>query len=202
MDTFLKYVVSLIVIEDPVFAAIMLASLVDESEIPKAAKRASIAVGVGFLLTILTGKSLLSFLGISIFSIKIFGGLVLLQMAFQMLQAKVPRVKHTHEEAEAAMTKEDIAVIPLAIPIMFGPGTFTTTLIFREENHSLFGLTVLSIAAICVVGITYILLYNALIIREKLKATGMNVVIRIFGLLTGALGSQSIVDGVKHLWMS
>ncbi len=198
---FLKYVISLLVIMDPVFAAIMVAGLVPSvREVKRVAFKASLTVLVAALVTLFSGEALLKLMGVNIFSIKIFGGLILLHMAFQMLQAKPPRTKHTEEEDSAAAEKEDISVVPVGIPVLFGPGTFTTLLIFREEVKELFQLGELLSAVIISVFITYIILSQASFFSRRLGTTGINVTVRIFGLFVGALGSQFIVDGVKHLW--
>ena len=198
---FLKYVISLLVIMDPVFAAIMVASLVPSvREIKRVAFKASLTVLIASLVTLFSGDALLKLMGVNIFSIKIFGGLILLHMAFQMLQAKPPRTKHTEEESSAAAEKDDISVVPVGIPVLFGPGTFTTLLIFREEAKSIFHLGELLLAVLLSVFVTYVILAQASFFSRKLGTTGINVMVRIFGLFVGALGSQFIVDGVKHLW--
>ena len=187
---------------DPVFAAIMVAGLVESArEIKRVAFKASITVLVASLVTIFTGEALLKLMGVNIFSIKIFGGLILLHMAFQMLQAKPPRTKHTDEEGSAAAEKEDVSVIPIGIPVLFGPGAFTTLLIFREEAKGLVQVGELLLSVLISVLITYIFLSQASFFHRRLGTTGINVTVRVFGLFVGALGSQFIVDGVKHLWL-
>jgi len=198
----LKYLISLLVIVDPLFAAILLAGFVEApSEVRVVARRASLTVLVASLVTLLFGEAFLKAIGVSVYSIKIFGGLILLHMAFQMLQARQPKTKHTEREREAVYEKEDISVIPLGIPILFGPGTFTTLLIFREEAKGLFGFVQLTLAVFLIVAIVYITLLNSFRLAQKLGPTGVGVVARIFGLFTGALGSQFAVDGIKHLWV-
>ncbi len=198
----IKFIVSLLVIMDPVFAAIMVAGLVESTrEIKRVAFKASITVLVASLVTIFTGEALLKLMGVNIFSIKIFGGLILLHMAFQMLQAKPPRTKHTDEEGSAAAEKEDISVIPIGIPVLFGPGAFTTLLIFREEAKGLVQVGELLLSVLISVLVTYIFLSQASFFHRRLGTTGINVTVRVFGLFVGALGSQFIVDGVKHLWL-
>ena len=198
---FLKYLVSLLVIIDPVFAAIMAAGLVEPKDIKNVAFKASATLFTAGLVTLILGDNLLKLLGINLFSIKIFGGLILLQMAFQMLQARPPRTKHTEEESRAANEKEDISVIPLGIPMLFGPGAFTTVLIFKEESAGLLSILYLLIALLLVSLFTYFLIVNSILIYRRMGITGINVTVRVFGLFVGALGSQFVVDGIKHLWI-
>ncbi|MEO2068312.1 MAG: MarC family protein [Desulfurobacteriaceae bacterium] len=197
-----KYLISTLIVVDPIFAAIVVASLIQsQKEIEKVAFRTSMTVLVAFIVTMVAGEKFLKLIGVNIFSIKIFGGLILLHMAFQMLQANPPRTKHTQEEGEAAMEKEDISIIPLGIPILFGPGAFTTVLIFKEETRSILEELSLLLALLISVVIIYFTLKNAGIFAKKLGTTGVNVSVRVFGLFVGALGSQFVVDGVKHLWI-
>jgi len=197
-----KYLVSLLVIVDPLFASLLVAGLsVSADEVRKIAFRSSLTVLLASLLTLLFGETFLNLIGVNLFSIKIFGGLILLHMAFQMLQAHPPRTKHTEEESSAVYEKDDVSVIPIGIPILFGPGAFTTLLIFREEAKGLFSYVELLLAVLLSVLIIYYTLLNSLYVSRKLGPTGVGVMTRVFGLFTGALGSQFVADGIKHLWV-
>ncbi|WP_456457276.1 MarC family protein [Thermovibrio sp.] len=199
---FLKYLLSLLVIVDPVFAAIFVAGLAPSASFVKeVAKRSSLTVLLASLITLLLGDAVLKMLGINIFSIKIFGGLILLHMAFQMLQAHQPKTKHSDREEEALAFKDDVSIIPLGIPILFGPGAFTTLLIFREEIKGALFLFQLLLAVLTVVLIIYFTILNSAYLSRKLGPTGIGVLTRVFGLFIGALGSQFVVDGIKHLWV-
>ncbi len=198
---FLKYLVSILVITDPIFAAILVAGLVDAKDVKTVAFKSSLTVFIAALVTLFVGDGFLKLLGISLYSIKIFGGLLLLQMAFQMIQARAPKSKHTEEESKAAVEKEDISIIPIGIPVLFGPGAFTTVLIFKEEATHLYSFLLLFLAILISVGVIYFIIKNSVILAKRLGTTGINVTVRIFGLFVGALGSQFIVDGVKHLWL-
>ncbi len=199
---FLKYLLSLLVIVDPVFAAVFVAGLSPSVDFVKeVAKKSSLTVLFASLITLAVGDSVLKLLGINIFSIKIFGGLILLHMAFQMLQAHQPKTKHSDREEEALSLKDDISVIPLGIPILFGPGAFTTLLIFREELRGALSLFQLLLAVVLVVLTIYFTILNSAYLSKRLGPTGIGVLTRVFGLFIGALGSQFVVDGIKHLWV-
>lgn len=199
---FLKYLISLLVIVDPVFAAIFVAGLSPSANFVKeVARRSSLTVLLASLITLFFGDAILKLLGINIFSIKIFGGLILLHMAFQMLQAYQPKTKHSDKEEEALAFKDDVSIIPLGIPILFGPGAFTTLLIFREEIKGVLFLFQLLFAVLAVVLIIYFTILNSAYLSMKLGPTRIGVLTRVFGLFIGALGSQFVVDGIKHLWV-
>ncbi len=198
----LRYFISLFVVVDPVFATLLMVSLVKPSEIARVAKRASLVVLTAFLLTFSFGLFLLEMLHISVSSVKIFGGIILLQMAFEMLQAKVPHMKHTEEEKTAAVEKFDVSLIPLGIPVLFGPGALTTTLIFRSEVTSYEKGIGLIVAFFFVSLCIYLFLLSGEKLSSKVGVTGVNVFVRLMGLVVGAFGSQFVVEGVKCLWKS
>jgi len=195
-----RYTVSLLVVADPVFASLYLVVLAPEEQIPEIARRTSIVVLFSFVLTVAFGLSILDLLGVSLASVKIFGGAILLQMAFQMLQAKVPPQKRTDREESAATEKVDISFIPLGIPIIFGPGVLTTTLIFRSEVSSIGDAVALIASVLIVVLLVYIFLRNGYRLSSKIGITGIGTFTRVMGLIVGALGSQFVVEGVKFLW--
>ena len=126
--------ISLVTILNPIAAAAIMLSLVKYSEIPVVSKKASLTVFISSVITMIAGGSLLKFFGINIPSIKATGGVVLLIMAINMIQGKsISPVNSTDKEKAAAQEKDDVAIIPLAIPILFGPGVITTIIVLNEN---------------------------------------------------------------------
>ena len=122
MKDILFYSISILTILNPIAAAAIMVTLVKYSEIKEVSKKASFAVFVASVITMLMGGYILKFFGINIPSIKAIGGVVLLLIAINMIQGKeIVATNQTQEEHMAAQNKNDIAIIPLAIPILFGP---------------------------------------------------------------------------------
>ncbi len=102
------------------------------------ARTTSTAVAVVLIVATLFGKPLLNFFGVSIASFKVGGGILLLLMAIAMMQAKHTPSKQTPEKAEEAEEKESIAVVPIAMPLLAGPGAISTVIIYADVSSNLF----------------------------------------------------------------
>jgi len=194
--------ISLITILNPIAAAAIMLSLVKYSEIPEVSKKASITVFVGGVITVLAGGFMLKLFGINIPSIKAIGGVVLLIIALHMIQGQsIAPTNSTKVENEAASQKDDVAIIPLAIPILFGPGVITTLIVLSEKSHGIIhkGILIFSVALSSI--IVYITLINANYISKFLGVNGLKIVTRIMGLIIGAISFLFLVGGVKELWL-
>ncbi len=204
VSKFFFYFTSILVIMDPLLGAAMLLSLIPSAsreDVAYIAKKTSLTILVSGLLTIILGEKILRIFGINIYSVKAFGGILLILMGLDMIKAKVSEIKSTHEETLEAFHRDDIAVIPLGIPMLFGPGVFTTLLIFRAEVKENFILSFsLLVAFLSVTLLAYLVLLNSKKISEFLGITGMNILKRIMGIVTGAVGIQFLISGVKELW--
>ncbi|SNR78425.1 MarC family protein [Desulfurobacterium atlanticum] len=208
-DTFsllLKDIVSLIAIVDPIAAAVILVSIVPP-ETPKKvidgiSLRSSTLLFVASLVTLFFGNAIFSFFGINIDSIKVMGGIILLIFAIHTVNGNISAgTKQTEEEINEAALKDDIAIVPLGIPILFGPGVMVTIIILKERVYSLFSLAALLVAIAIVSFITYLTLKNSRILIKRLGITGTKIITRIMGLIVGAIASQFIISGVKALWL-
>jgi len=203
MKEILFNTISLITILNPVAAAAIMLSLVKYSDIPNISKKTSLTVFISAIITMIAGGLILKCFGINIPSIKAIGGVVLLIIALNMIQGKeVAPTNTTKEEHQAAEDKDDIAVIPLAIPILFGPGVITTIIVLSEKSHTLIEKLYLLISIILSSLIVYITLRNAVFISKFLGVNGLKIIARIMGLIIGAIAFLFLVGGVKELWIS
>ena len=194
--------ISLITILNPIAAAAIMLSLVKYSEIPEVSKKASFTVFIASVITMLLGGVILKLFGINIPSIKAIGGVVLLIIALNMVQGKeVAPTNATKEEHDAAAQKDDVAVIPLAIPILFGPGVITTIIILSEKSKTIIEKGVLFISISLSSIIVYLILRNASFISKFLGVNGLKITTRIMGLVIGAIAFLFLVGGVKALWV-
>ncbi|QCT95307.1 NAAT family transporter [Caminibacter mediatlanticus TB-2] len=197
------YTISLITILNPIAAAAIMLSLVRYSEIPEVARKTSLTVFVSSVITMLSGGIILKIFGINIPSIKAIGGVVLLIIATNMIQGKeIAPTNATKEEHIAAEDKDDVAIIPLAIPILFGPGVITTVIVLSEKSHSFYEKVMLLISIFLSSLIVYLTLRNAIYISKFLGVNGLKIVTRIMGLIIGAIAFLFLVGGIKALWMS
>ena len=194
-------VISLITIINPIAAAALMLSLVSYSEIKPTAKKASLTLLIASVITLYTGGLILKFFGINIPSIKAIGGFVLLGIATHMLQGKESPTKTSKEEHEAAQEKDEVGVIPLGIPILFGPGLITTIIVLAEKHNDIYHKQILLAAIGISALITYIILVNGAKISKFLGVNGLKITTRIMGLIIGAIAFMFLVDGIKKLWI-
>ncbi len=202
MKQLLFDVISLITILNPIAAAAILVSMVKYSEIAEVSKRTSISVLVAMLVTMFAGGWILKIFGINLPSIKAIGGVVLLIIALNMVQGKsIAPTNSTKDEHDAAMQKDDIAVVPLAIPILFGPGVITTVIVLNDKAHGAVSKSMLFISIFISAFIVWLVLRNATYISRFLGVNGLKIVTRIMGLIIGAIAFLFLVGGVKALWV-
>ena len=206
LKKFLYFTVTLLTIMNPVAAAAIAVSILgpeaEPKEVSRIALKASLAVLIASLFTLFAGDFIFKLFGINLPSLKVIGGLILILLALDMLRGRVSETQHTKEETEEAMEKEDISIVPLAIPILFGPGTLTTLVILKSRNSDPISLMLLIGAVLTSTLITYLILRNSYLLVEVLGITGVKIATRLMGLVVGAIGAEFLIDGVKKLWFS
>jgi multiple antibiotic resistance protein len=145
----------------------------------------------------LVGRFLLDRLGISLYAFDMAGGALLFLVAVDMLFGRSSGTRETKAEAEEAMTREDISVFPLAIPMIAGPGTIATTILYV-------GLAIpdpfklLSVAAAIMTALlaAWLIMRSSTFIIRLFGRTGILVLSRILGILLAALAVQFILNGI------
>lgn len=163
-------------------------------------KTASIAFIIILIVSCFIGEIILSAFGISIASFRVAGGFLIFIYGFHMLQAKTSEINHTSEENKEAQTADSIAIVPLALPLLAGPGTISSVIVLAQKNQSLIEKIGLSIVII-IVGILIFVTYSfAPIIGNFFGKTGMNIVTRLMGLIIMAMAIQFMVDGLEVLF--
>lgn len=159
-------------------------------------RRTVITVTSILVISALVGNSLLAFFGIDIRSFQIAGGILLLLLALNMLQAKIPRPKITSQEHEEAIEKEDVSIVPLAIPLLSGPGAISTIIVFASSMPEIGQKSILvGIVIAAALTIWPIFLLSG-IIGRKMGQTGLNITVRTMGLILASIGVQFIMEGI------
>ena len=157
-------------------------------------------VMAGVLLTFaLTGQLIFKLLGITLAAFQIAGSIVLLLVALDMLRAQRSRVRETPEEQEAATHKDDVAVTPLAIPMLSGPGAISTVVLLRGQAEGLAKTIALCgcIAGVCAA--SYLILRLSSKGARWLNPIAMKITTRIMGLLLAAVACQFMINALKDL---
>lgn len=141
------------------------------------------------------GTTILEALRISVPALKVAGGLVILRIGFEMLGGDRKRL--TPEERIEARSKEDVAVTPLAIPVLCGPGTLTTGMLLGSAAGHWLHYVLLALVAGVIYGITFCLLFLAVRYSAFVGQITLRVISRIMGLLIAAIAVQFMLDGAQ-----
>jgi multiple antibiotic resistance protein len=196
-----RALLTLFVVIDPAGLVPVFVSLAGRRspEVQASIARRAVLIAAAVLLSFaILGGPLLSYLGISVFALRIAGGILLFRIAVDMVFAQSRR--ETPEEEAEARAKEDISVFPLAIPLISGPGALASVLILGGETHGELELFALVLgAAAAVLFIAYLFLRVSTRLARLLGRTGINVVTRVLGLILAALAVQYVADGLVGL---
>lgn len=214
MDTFINYITS-----DAVKFFIAILSVINplgaipqfvgmtadfgQKQTKKIAKIASFSTFMAMLVSLLAGSKILNFFGISIPSFTIGGGILIFSMGINMLNAQRPRTKLGKSEAKELEDSDDgleIGIVPLAIPLLAGPGTISTIIIHAKDVHGVLAY----IGPILVIGaissfIIWPVLHNARWLADRMGRVGLNVITRVMGLIVVSISVEMIAHGLKSM---
>jgi multiple antibiotic resistance protein len=205
LETALTAFTTFFAVIGPIDTAVLLASLTPNM---KREERRAIAVKAVFIATViillfaLFGGPVLRQLGVSLAALQTAGGIILFMIALEMTLSKRPApVALTHKESEEVEDKAErhaeIAVFPLATPLLAGPGAMTSAIVLAAGTRgdlTLLGAVVAAIIA--VMAVTLVLLLTAQEIHQFIGVTARKVIVRVFGVLLAALAVQSIFNGL------
>jgi multiple antibiotic resistance protein len=158
-------------------------------------------IGGGILVAFaLAGESLLAGLGISLAALRAAGGILLLLIAIEMVFARTSGgTSTTDDETREASARDDIAVFPLATPLIAGPGSMgASILLMANQEGDVTGQAIVLASLLSIVLLTFVALLLAGRIQQLLGVTGMHVVTRVMGVLLSALAVQFIFDGIGN----
>jgi multiple antibiotic resistance protein len=192
---------SIIIIVNPFTATLTYVSLtehLDPMERKKVARDSTRYSVIILLIFALLGAIILQLFGISLEAFRIAGGILLFGIGMEMIYAKTSRTKLTATEKYESMEAEDVAVIPLAFPMITGPGAITTTLVLMNETGGLpvdIGIVILAIVTSLV--ITYFMMINSDKIVARIGQREYRAINRLMGMLLIAIAVQFVITGVK-----
>jgi multiple antibiotic resistance protein len=147
----------------------------------------------------LVGTFVFDVLGITLPAFKIAGGVILLLIGIDMVQARRPATNETASEADEGSQKDDIGIVPLGMPMLAGPGAISTVMVLigTARTPVRFSLVVLALALTALSA--YLILSAAERVRTMLGDTGIHILSRIMGMLLMALAVQFMADGLAAL---
>jgi multiple antibiotic resistance protein len=166
----------------------------------RSARLACCVVAAVLMIFAIAGKWIFKFLGITIPAFQIAASIVLLLVALDMLRAQRSRVQETREETAAGMDKNDIAITPLAVPMLAGPGAISTAILLQGQAAGDIPKTIaLYLCILAVAFVSYLVLRISARGARWLNPIAMKVTTRIMGLLLAAVAVQFMLNAIRDL---
>lgn len=195
MDDLVRAIIAVLAISNPLGAVPLFLSLTEASqpaERRRAAVRAALAVFLILALAALGGRAILATFGISIPAFRAAGGLVILLMGLEMLRGSPTRVQH-----EQAPDADDAIVIPLAMPLIAGPGAITTVITLTTQAPGWRGQMHAFVAVAVTAAVLLGMLLSSNWIGERITARGQRIFLRFMGLILVSIGAELLLTGVR-----
>lgn len=200
LQDILRNSIAIFTIMNPLSVGVIMLGLLDENaskmEVRQTATKTTRAAFIAMVVTFLLGTYIFDFFGISPDGLRIFGGTILFVMGLNMVQGHGKKVNHTDNDQKAALKRDDISVVPLAIPVMVGAGLATTLInlsiaakTWQDYLSGAIAIIICSLAAL-------LILRRMPFIRQTLGDNGLKVFNRIMGLIVGSLAAQMILSGM------
>ncbi|MFB9107978.1 MarC family NAAT transporter [Flavobacterium gyeonganense] len=160
----------------------------------------AINVFIILIVSFFIGQYVLTFFGISIDALRIAGGLVILNSGFSLLSGKISKKRGINKKIENdAQKRNDIALTPLAIPMLAGPGSISLLIAFYQEHHEIEEIIISSLAILAISIAIFIILKSAHYLARILGASGIVAISRIIGFIVIAIGIQYIVSSIINI---
>ena len=192
---------SVFAIVDP-FAALPIFVALTADRTPPARRRIALRAAITCfgVLTVFAaaGSLIMTFFSISLPAFKIAGGILLFGVGMEMLRAKPSSTRSTAEEESEAQGKEDLAIIPLGLPLLAGPGAIATVMVLAGKAETYPKRGSVFFAIVVVSAITFVVLRSAELVARGLGRTGINLIGRIMGLILAATAVQFVIDGLRE----
>ena len=194
---------AMLFVVDPVgLVPIFLAMTAGDSEekIRSTARRACLVACALMLFFALFGGVIFKVFGVSLGAFRVAGGILLLITALDMLRARPSETRTTPSETQEGVVKEDVALVPLAMPLLAGPGAIATAVVLMARGGDRLVSAVPVLLAILITFVTsYFILRAAGLVQRVLRQSGVAILERVMGLILAAIAVQFIADGGKDL---
>jgi multiple antibiotic resistance protein len=202
LQQFITVLIPLLIIMDPLGNLPLFILFTKENSHSERIKIAAITSSVACLILIffcLTGDFVLRFFGISLPAFQIAGGFIFFIYSLQLLRLIPGGIKSTAEEEQESITKENVALVPLATPLLAGPGAITAVLVWQQGSASPTSMVLLLGAIVTACVTVYCVFYFGERILGFLGIGGIRVITRIMGLVLAVIAVQFVVNGFMQL---
>jgi multiple antibiotic resistance protein len=199
-----KIFISLFAILDPIGIIPVIILFTSGMTAPKRAKVgrvASLAVCAILLVALLIGQPLLAFFGISISSFRVAGGILLMLMAFKMLNGNLyTSIEANNNGAGGGETSSIHAIVPLSIPLLAGPGSISAVILEAHKAHGIEHYLIMSLEIMLLSVTVWLAFLIAPWVAQRLGKIGIDVFTRLMGLVLAAISVEFIAGGIRGLF--
>jgi len=197
------FVTIFVVVGAPSAATVFLSLTTDQDSRRrrKTALKACIAASLILSVFTLFGDYILTFFGITVGAFQIAGGVLLFSIGFSMLSLHRPRAVSTPEEEAEGATREDVSIVPMAIPILAGPASITTVMVLSAGTEGWGVRIAVLVCAVLTLAVTFVLFVGAEMMHRILGKTGIRILERIMGLILSVMAVQFVIDGIKKAFL-
>tara|TARA_B100002019_G_scaffold159802_1_gene137772 strand:- start:397 stop:1047 length:651 start_codon:yes stop_codon:yes gene_type:complete len=164
------------------------------------AKKGSLTAFITLILFSLVGSVIFNFFGITIEAFQIMGGILFFRNGLRMLDSKIGRSRTTPAEQEESEESDDIAVSPIGIPLIAGPGAITAAMLLSSQTPQLYSYFTLIFSIFFVLSLVYLILRNGNVILKLLGTTGIRIIQRLMGLILMVIAVQFVINGVISIY--
>lgn len=203
-NTLFKTGLALFAIVNPIGSVPIFITATDGSSAAERAhivRRVALTVFLVLAMAVFLGDRILEFFGIGIPSFQTGGGILLLLMAISMMHAKQSGIRQTAEEAQAAAEREAVAIVPLSVPLLAGPGAISSMIIAAQQSgNGVLGHVQLLVPILAVSLLAWGILRLSAPIASHLGTIGINVFTRLMGLILAAMAVEFIAHGLTGLF--
>lgn len=199
----LKSTIALLAIVNPIGSLPIFISATDgwnKSDRAKTARTVALTVFIVLSVAAFIGDGILNFFGISIPSFQVGGGILIMLISISMMHGKQGGTRQTAEEAESMAEREVIAIVPLSIPLLAGPGAISSMILSAQQQPTLLGHLSLVVPVILVTIVIWSVLKLSDAITQGLGTIGINIITRLMGLILAAMAVEFIAHGLIGLF--
>jgi len=165
----------------------------------RTARKSATTCAVTLLTFLVAGRPILGFFGITVPAFRIAGGLLVASVAFHMLAARTSPVRLTPAEHSEALVSDEVAYVPLGIPLLSGPGAITTTILLSQRAEATWQWFFIAGSIVAVSLLTYVLFLHAPRLVDRVGITGIRIATRLIGILLAVIGVQFVLDGLHQV---
>jgi multiple antibiotic resistance protein len=163
------------------------------------AKKGSLTAFITLILFAILGSFIFKFFGITIEAFQIMGGILFFRNGLKMLDAKVGRSRTTPAEQEESQESDDIAISPIGIPLIAGPGAITATMLLSSQTPQIYSYATIGLSIMIVLSFVYIILRNGDVLISVLGTSIMRIIQRLMGLILLVIAVQFIINGIVSI---